>query len=48
MNLENCEEGTSTSTEQSCVLDCPQLVVASAVAHANFFGILRRARAGAG
>ncbi|CAJ1451951.1 unnamed protein product [Effrenium voratum] len=41
VNLENCEEGTSTSTEQSCVLDCPQLVVASAVAHANFFGILR-------
>lgn len=39
--LESCEDGPETATERGCTVDCPELVVSSASAHPNFFGILR-------
>eukprot|EP00439_Symbiodinium_sp_Y106_P050068 s262_g6.t1 len=39
--LENCEDGPETATERGCSVDCPELVVSSASAHPNFFGIMR-------
>ena len=41
--LESCEDGPETATERGCTVDCPELVVSSASAHPNFFGILRPA-----
>ena len=43
--LENCEDGPETATERGCSVDCPELVVSSASAHPNFFGIMRPAAA---
>ena len=39
--LELCENGLETPTQQGCTVDCPELVVSKVYGHPNFFGILR-------
>ncbi|CAK9026126.1 Cell division cycle protein 48 homolog AF_1297 [Durusdinium trenchii] len=40
-SLDNCEHGLTTAAEMSCTVDCPILLVAGAIPHPGFFGVLR-------